>query len=92
MRAPVDGKLRVYRSRDAGRSWLAMTRGLPQRHVYVTVLREALTVTGTQPSGVFFGTSGGQLFASTDGGEAWARVAEFLPRILCVSATVLADE
>jgi photosystem II stability/assembly factor-like uncharacterized protein len=92
MRAPVDGKLRVYRSRDAGRTWQALTRGLPQEHVYVTVLREALAVTGTNPCGVYFGTSGGQLFASTNGGEEWARVAEFLPRILCVSAAVLADE
>jgi len=92
MRAPVEGRLRVYRSRDAGRSWQPLTRGLPQEHVYVTVLREALATDPLEPCGVYFGTSGGHLFASRDGGEHWEIVAAFLPRVLSVSAGVVSGD
>ena len=91
MRTTVEGKLRVYRSRDGGATWAALTRGLPQAHVYVTVLREAMDTDGLQPCGVYFGTSGGHLFASADGGEHWSLIANFLPRILSVKAAVLAS-
>ena len=84
MRTTVDGKLRVYRSRDAGRSWVSVSEGLPQAHAYVTVLREAMD-TGDH-GGVFFGTSSGHLFASTDDGDSWRLIAGFLPKILCVLA------
>ena len=81
---PPEGKLRVYRSRDAGNSWDSASGGLPQEHAYVTVLREAMdTDTG---DGVFFGTSSGHLFASADGADSWRLIASFLPRILCVLA------
>jgi hypothetical protein len=84
MRTTVDGRLRVYRSRDAGNSWESASGGLPQEHAYVTVLREAMdTDTG---DGVFFGTSSGHLFASADGADSWRLIASFLPRILCVLA------
>jgi hypothetical protein len=89
MRTTVGGKLRVYRSRDGGRQWQALTDGLPQAHAYVTVLREAMDCDGLQPCGVYFGTSGGHLFGSRDAGEHWQLIADFLPRILSVKAAVL---
>jgi hypothetical protein len=89
MRATVDGRLRVYRTDDAGRSWRALTRGLPQEHAYVSVLREGLATDGRDPCGVYFGTTTGQLFASRDGGESWSLVAGFLPKILSVTAALV---
>ncbi len=86
LRAPVDGKLRVFRSRDAGASWASASSGLPGEHVYVTVLREAMAIDARDPYGVYFGTSGGQLFASNDAGESWNELASYLPRILSVKA------
>jgi photosystem II stability/assembly factor-like uncharacterized protein len=86
LRMPVDGKLRVYRSTDAGSTWESVSRGLPDEHVYVTVLREAMDAAAAEPCGLYFGTSGGQLFAG-DGDEGrWRQVAAFLPRILSVKA------
>ena len=84
LRAPVDGKLRVYRSRDGGGTWESASAGLPAEHVYVTVLREAMDVDSREPCGVYFGTSGGQLFASANEGESWASIASYLPRVLSV--------
>ncbi len=92
MRTTVDRKLRVYRSADAGKKWEALTQGLPQDNVYVTVLREAMATDGLEPCGVYFGTSGGHLFVSADAGDHWELTANFLPRILSISATVLQEE
>jgi photosystem II stability/assembly factor-like uncharacterized protein len=86
MRATCDGRLRVYRTTDAGRSWTALTEGLPQEHAYVSILRDAMDHDTLDPTGLYFGTSTGHLFASRDRGESWASVAGFLPKILCVSA------
>jgi photosystem II stability/assembly factor-like uncharacterized protein len=80
----VDGKLRVYRSRDAGLGWESASGGLPPQHVYVTVLREAMDTDPKRPGWVAFGTSSGHLFVSRDAGDCWEAAAEFLPRILCV--------
>lgn len=88
MRAAVQGRLRVYRTGDAGRSWEALTQGLPQRHAYVSVLREAMTWDSLRPLGLYLGTSGGHVFASRDAGLSWTLVAGYLPRILCVAATL----
>lgn len=84
MRAAVDGRLRVFRSRDAGRSWASASAGLPQEHAYVTVLREALDVDARQPADLCFGTSSGHVFMSRDHGDQWELLAEFLPRVLSV--------
>jgi photosystem II stability/assembly factor-like uncharacterized protein len=84
MRTVVDGRLRVYCSRDAGASWADMSAGLPQSHAWVTVLREAMDADAD--GGVYLGTSGGHLFASRDGAHSWQLVAGFLPRILSVQA------
>jgi hypothetical protein len=86
MRATVDGRLRVYRSRDGGGSWTALDQGLPQRHAYVTVLREALDTDDHAPAGVYFGTSSGHVFASRDAGDHWQLIRSYLPRILSVKA------
>ena len=86
LRVPVDGKLRVYRSRDGGRAWESSSKGLPTANAYVTVLREAIDTDSREPCGVYFGTSGGHLFASADAGGNWREVASYLPRILSVKA------
>lgn len=86
MRTAVDGKLRVYRTDDAGASWQSMTEGLPQEHAYVSVLRDAMDSDDADPFGVYFGTSTGHLFASRDRGESWRSVAAYLPKILSVTA------
>lgn len=85
MRATCDGRFRVYRTADAGRSWTALTDGLPQEHAYVSVLRDAMDHDALDPVGLYVGTSTGHLFASRDRGESWASVAGFLPKILCVT-------
>jgi photosystem II stability/assembly factor-like uncharacterized protein len=89
MRTMPDGRLRVYHSRDAGRSWQALCEGLPQSHVYVSVLREAMALDDLDSCGVYFGTSSGHLFASADRGRHWRCIAQFLPRILSVSAVAI---
>lgn len=86
MRSVVDGRLRVYRSQDAGHTWRDSSDGLPQRNAWVTVLREAIDTDDGSPCGVYFGTASGHVFASLDAGESWRRVAELLPRILSVRA------
>ncbi|MGH8277947.1 MAG: hypothetical protein ACRETQ_00040 [Gammaproteobacteria bacterium] len=86
-RATVDGRVRVYRSYDAGRHWTALTEGLPQEQAFVTVLRDGLDSDGLNPCGFYFGTSSGHLFASVDGGDHWRLLYGFLPGILSVSAS-----
>jgi len=86
MRAVVDGRLQVFKSSDGGRSWRAGCQGLPQRHAYVSVLREAMDTCGSGPCAVAFGTTSGHVFASMDAGASWQVAAEFLPRILCLTA------
>jgi photosystem II stability/assembly factor-like uncharacterized protein len=89
LRAVCEGRLRVYESADAGRSWIARTEGLPQEQAWLTVLREALATDGLAPCGVYFGTSTGHVFASPDAIE-WYEVARHLPKVLSVEVAVLA--
>ncbi|HSJ15235.1 MAG TPA: hypothetical protein VK939_12515 [Longimicrobiales bacterium] len=86
MRTTIGGRLRVYRTRDAGGSWEALERGLPQQHAYVSILREGMAHDTRTPVGLYLGTSSGHLFASSDAGESWSVVAGYLPRILSVTA------
>jgi len=86
---PPDGKLRVYRSRTGGNEWEALTRGLPQQHCYVNVLRDAMAVDNAAPCGIYFGTTGGQIFASADEGDNWTAIAEHLPAVLSVEVQTL---
>ena len=85
-----DGKLRVYRSRTGGNEWEALTKGLPQKNCYVNVLRDAMAVDSLDPCGVYFGTSGGQVYASADAGDSWAPIVRDLPAVLSVEVQSLA--
>jgi photosystem II stability/assembly factor-like uncharacterized protein len=86
---PIDGKLRVYRSRTGGDEWEPLTDGLPQRHCYVNVLREAMAIDTLEPCGVYFGTTGGQVYASADSGDAWSPIVRDLPSVLSVEVQTL---
>ena len=84
-----EAKLRVYRTRDAGKSWDPLTDGLPQVNAYESVLRDGLTADTHDPAGIYFGTRSGKVFASADGGERWKEVAGALPPVCCVKAAVV---
>ena len=86
---PPDGRLRVYRSRTGGHEWEALTNGLPQRDCYVNVLRDAMTVDRLDPCGLYFGTTGGQVYASADGGDTWSPIVRDLPAVYSVEAQTL---
>jgi photosystem II stability/assembly factor-like uncharacterized protein len=90
-RCTPDGKLRVYRTRDAGGSWEALTRGLPQSSALETVLRDALAADRLNPAGIYFGTRSGQLWGSPNGGASWMLAAGGLPPIVCVKAAVVGE-
>src|SRR5437667_279324 len=86
---PPEGKLRVYRSRTGGHEWEALTKGLPQRDCYVNVLRDAMAVDSLDPCGVYFGTTGGQVYGSADAGDSWAPIVRDLPAVLSVEVQTL---
>jgi photosystem II stability/assembly factor-like uncharacterized protein len=85
-----DGKLRVFRSRTGGNEWEALTKGLPQANCYVNVLRDAMAVDSLDQCGVYFGTSGGQVYVSADAGDNWAPIVRDLPPVLSVEVQTLA--
>ena len=82
MHFPPEGKLRVFRSRTGGNEWESLTKGLPQRDCYVNVLRDAMAVDSLDSCGVYFGTTGGQVDASSDAGDSWAPIVRDLPPVL----------
>jgi photosystem II stability/assembly factor-like uncharacterized protein len=86
---PPEGKLRVYRSKTGGGEWEALTKGLPQKNCYVNILRDAMSVDSLEPSGIYFGTTGGQVFVSSDSGNTWKAIVENLPPVLSVEAQAL---
>jgi len=86
---PPEGKLRVYRSRSGGNEWDALTKGLPQRDCYVNVLRDAMAVDSLDPCGLYFGTTGGQVYGSADGGDTWEPLVRDLPAVLSVEVQTL---
>jgi hypothetical protein len=86
---PPEGKLRVYRSRTGGNEWEALTNGLPQRDCYVNVLRDAMAVDSLDPCGIYFGTTGGQVYASADSGDTWSPIVRDLPAVLSVEVQTL---
>ena len=87
---PLDGKLQVFRSRTGGHEWEPLTRGLPQSNCYVNVLRDAMAVDTLDTCGVYFGTTGGQVYCSPDAGDSWAAITRDLPPVLSVEAQTLA--
>ena len=84
-----DGKLRVFRSRSGGNEWEPLTKGLPQTNCYVNVLRDAMAVDALDQCGVYFGTSGGQVYASADAGDSWAPIVRDLPPVLSIEVQTL---
>jgi photosystem II stability/assembly factor-like uncharacterized protein len=86
---PPEGKLRVYRSRTGGNEWEALTKGLPQSDCYVDILRDAMDVDGHDSCGIYFGTTGGQVYASPDGGDTWSAIVRDLPPVLSVEVQTL---
>jgi photosystem II stability/assembly factor-like uncharacterized protein len=87
---PLDGKLQVYRSRSGGNEWEALTKGLPQKDCYVNVLRDAMALDRMDSCGVYFGTTGGQVYASSDSGDSWNAIVHDLPAVLSVEVQTLA--
>jgi len=88
-RCTPEGHLRVYRTRNAGGSWEALKRGLPQKGAYETVLRDGMSTDSLDPVGIYFGTRSGKLYGSKDEGKSWEKLIEGLPQILCVKAAVI---
>jgi photosystem II stability/assembly factor-like uncharacterized protein len=86
---PPEGKLRVYRSRTGGNEWEPLTNGLPQSNCYVNVLRDAMCVDTHDPCGIYFGTSGGQVYASANAGDDWAPIVRDLPAVMSVEVQTL---
>jgi photosystem II stability/assembly factor-like uncharacterized protein len=86
---PIDGKLQVYRSRTGGNDWEALTNGLPQQDCYVNVLRDAMAVDSLDSCGVYFGTTGGQVYVSSDAGDHWSPIVRDLPAVVSVEVQTL---
>jgi photosystem II stability/assembly factor-like uncharacterized protein len=86
---PPDGKLRVYRSRSGGHEWEALTNGLPQANCYVNIFRDAMAVDTLDSCGIYFGTTGGQVYVSPDGGDSWRAIVHDLPPVLSVEVQTL---
>ncbi|HEX5411574.1 MAG TPA: exo-alpha-sialidase [Terriglobia bacterium] len=87
---PLDGRLKVFRSRSGGNEWEPLTKGLPQRNCFVNVLRDSMSVDKLDPCGVYFGTTSGEVYGSADAGDTWSAIVEHLPRVLSVEAQTLA--
>src|SRR6185436_15249932 len=86
---PLDGRLAVFRSRTGGQEWEPLTNGLPQRDCYVNVLRDAMAVDTMDECGIYFGTTGGQVYCSPDGGDSWAPIVRDLPAVYAVEVQTL---
>lgn len=88
-RCTPEGKLRVYRTRNAGKSWEPLTRGLPQKNAMETVLRDSLATDTCDPAGIYFGTRSGKVYGSSDEGKSWQAIIEGLPPVVCVRAALV---
>jgi photosystem II stability/assembly factor-like uncharacterized protein len=86
---PPDGKLRVYRSRTGGNEWEPLSKGLPQENCYVNILRDAMAVDSLDPCGIYFGTTGGQVYGSANSGDSWSAIVRDLPPVLSVEVQTL---
>jgi hypothetical protein len=90
LRVPLDGKLCVWRSRTGGNEWEPLRKGLPQENCYVNVLRDAMAVDTLDKCGIYFGTTGGQVYASADSGDSWNPIVRDLPAVYSVEVQTLA--
>jgi hypothetical protein len=86
---PLDGRLRVFRSKSGGSEWEELSKGLPDRNCYVNVLRDAMAVDSLDACGVYFGTTGGQVYCSPDGGDSWNAIVRDLPPVISVEVQTL---
>jgi hypothetical protein len=86
---PPEGKLRVYRSRNGGNEWEALTKGLPQKDCYVNILRDAMAVDTFDPCGIYFGSTGGKVYGSSNGGDSWNAIVQSLPPVYSVEVQVI---
>jgi hypothetical protein len=89
MRTPPEAKLIVWRSRTGGKEWQPLTKGLPQENCYINVLRDAMAVDSLDKCGIYFGTTGGQVYASADSGDSWKPIVRDLPSVLSVEVQTL---
>ncbi len=87
---PPEGKLRVYRSKTGGNEWEALTNGLPQENCYVNILRDSMSTDSLDEGGIYFGTTGGQVYCSPDGGDHWSAIVRDLPPVVSVEVQTLA--
>jgi photosystem II stability/assembly factor-like uncharacterized protein len=83
-RCTPEGRLRVFRTTNAGRNWRPLTKGLPQKDALETVLRDGMATDRREPAGIYFGTRSGRLYASADDGESWRLLRDGLPPIVSV--------
>jgi serine/threonine protein kinase len=90
-RCTPEGRLRVYRTQNAGASWEPLIKGLPQQSAYETVLRDGMVTDSLDPVGIYFGTRSGKLYASRDAGKSWKELLNGLPQIVCVASAVVAE-
>ena len=90
-RCTPEGKLRVYRTRNGGKNWEPLTKGLPQKEALETVLRDGMTTDTLDPAGIYFGTRSGKVYGSSDNGNSWQLIHEGLPAVVCVKAAVIGD-
>ncbi len=90
-RCTPEGKLRVYRTRNAGESWEPLTRGLPQKNALETIVRDAMATDTCDPAGIYFGTRSGKVYGSNDEGKSWRTILEGLPAVVCVRAALIGD-
>jgi serine/threonine protein kinase len=90
-RCTPEGRLRVYRTRNAGASWEPLTHGLPQKGAYETILRDALTADSLDPAGIYFGTRNGELYGSIDEGKTWKKILGGLPAVVCVKSVLVGE-
>jgi photosystem II stability/assembly factor-like uncharacterized protein len=84
-----DGKLRVFRSKSGGNEWEPLSKGLPQKDCYVNVLRDAMTVDDCESCGVYFGTTGGDVYVSNDAGDSWKAIGTNFPSVLSLEVQTL---
>jgi tRNA A-37 threonylcarbamoyl transferase component Bud32/photosystem II stability/assembly factor-like uncharacterized protein len=90
-RCAPEERLRVYRTKNAGASWEPLTRGLPQKQAFATVLRDAMTADSLDPVGIYLGTRAGELYASADEGKTWSCIVQNLPAICCVKTAIVGE-
>jgi photosystem II stability/assembly factor-like uncharacterized protein len=90
-RCTPEGKLRVYQTRNAGKSWQPLTKGLPQKNALETILRDSMAADTLKPAGIYFGTRSGKLYGSNNDGKSWELIMEGLPPVVCVKTAVVGD-